>query len=216
MAKVFDKDAKSKVQLEEMTHPEAIPRRPFGSTLQNKLLPETVSIVSLGCSSFSTFFMNPSDVSGGAWTLDQLDPGHPRVISWIETIEYAICDAEITVLDTAPWYGHGISEVVLGWALEKILNKPNGAVKREQLTINTKVGRYEADPSRQFDFSASTTVHSVERSILRLRCGTYIDVLQLHDPEFAPSIDLLFEETIPAMLECQAKGWCRALGMTGE
>jgi aryl-alcohol dehydrogenase-like predicted oxidoreductase len=160
--------------------------------------------------------MNPNDISRGAWTVDQLDPDHPRVKSWIDTIEYAICDAGISVLDTAPWYGHGISEIVVGWALEKILNKPNGKVKREQLTINTKVGRYEADPGQQFDFSAEATVHSVERSIRRLCCGSYIDVLQLHDPEFAPSIDLLFEETIPAMIECQVKGWCRALGMTGE
>lgn len=160
--------------------------------------------------------MDPSDISGDEWTVDQLEPDHPRVKSWIETIEYAICDAGITVLDTAPWYGHGISEVVVGWALEKILSNPNGNVKREQLTINTKVGRYEADPGRQFDFSAATTFQSVERSIRRLRCGSYVDVLQLHDPEFAPSIDVLFEETIPAMIECRAKGRCRALGITGE
>jgi aryl-alcohol dehydrogenase-like predicted oxidoreductase len=179
--------------LEDKSSPEPIPRRPFGSLLNNERLPADVSIVALGCSSFSTFFMNQNDisVSGENWTEDRLDQDNPRVRSWIDVIEYAVCTAGISILDTAPWYGHGISEVVVGWALEKILSMPRGKVKRDQLTINTKVGRYEADPSKQFDFSGAATRHSVERSIRRLRCESYIDVLQLHDPEFAPSIDLL-------------------------
>ena len=85
---------------------------------------------------------------------------------------------------------------------------------REDIIINTKVGRYESDPSKQFDFSRSTTLASVQRSLRRLNCS-YIDVLQLHDPEFAPSLDQLMNETIPAMIECRKNGWCRALGMTG-
>lgn len=115
-------------------------------------------------------------------------------------------------MDTAPWYGHGTSEVVIGWALEEIL-RPN-VVDRKDILINTKVGRYEAEPSKQFDFSKQTTLHSVKRSLTRMKCQ-YIDVLQLHDPEFAPSLEQLMDETIPAMLECQANGWCRELGMTG-
>ena len=47
-----------------------------------------------------------------------------------------------------------------------------------------------------------------------MKCG-YIDVLQLHDPEYAPSLDQLFTETLPAMMECRKKGLCRALGLTG-
>ena len=43
----------------------------------------------------------------------------------------------------------------------------------------------------------------------------YIDVLQLHDPEFAPSMDVLMEETIPALLECKKRGWAKAIGLTG-
>jgi aryl-alcohol dehydrogenase-like predicted oxidoreductase len=135
------------------------------------------------------------------------------------------------LLDTAPWYGHGTSEIVVGWALEEILsnkdenndnNKPrdgetttiNSSIAREDLCINTKVGRYEADPKQQFDFSRIATLESAQRSLERLRCG-YIDVLQLHDPEFSPTLNVLLEETIPAMVECRDKGWCRALGLTG-
>ena len=194
-----------------------ISKRPFGSIHCNDRLPRSVSIVALGCSSFSTFFLDQHELPENnrhlELTVDRLDPHHPRVVSWIDAIEYAITVAGITILDTAPWYGHGTSEIVVGWALTKLRNE--GKVQREQLTINTKIGRYEADPAKQFDFTARATIDSVERSIRRLCCGSYIDVLQLHDPEFAPSLDLLFQETIPAMIECQTKGYCRALGITG-
>lgn len=196
---------------------QSVPKRPFGSIYGNDRLPPIVSIVGLGCSSFSTFFLSRDELSENSGSnelaVDRLDPNHPRVQSWIDAIEYAITVAGITVLDTAPWYGHGTSEVVVGLAMTKLCKE--GKVSREHLTINTKIGRYEADPAKQFDFSSAATMNSVKRSIRRLCCGSYIDVLQLHDPEFAPTIDLLFQETIPAMIECQTKGWCRALGMTG-
>ena len=82
------------------------------------------------------------------------------------------------------------------------------------MIINTKIGRYEADPRHQFDYSREKTLESVQTSLQRLKCQ-YIDVLQLHDPEFAPSLTQLMTETIPTLLVCRNKGWCKALGMTG-
>jgi L-galactose dehydrogenase len=194
-------------------------QRPFGSKFDNERLPASVSIVGLGCSSFSTFFWtkdehtsHTSKSSKDAWAVEGLQREHPRVQEWIQTITYAVTTAGVTLLDTAPWYGHGTSEVVIGWALQALAN--HSGFQREGLTINTKVGRYEAEPARQFDFSATATLASVQRSLARMQCE-YIDVLQLHDPEFAPSLDILIHETIPAMLQCQEQGWCRALGMTG-
>jgi L-galactose dehydrogenase len=282
-----------------------MPRRPFGSSRvldmnsnsnsnkkqqqQQQQLPSSVSIVGLGCSSFSTFFWTEkelrddddaariaaaasasTDTNGtGTTGCDSsrrrlLHKNHPRVQEWIETILYAINDAGITLLDTAPWYGHGSSEKVVGWALEELFrrqpdddndntdnsNDDNATsssttssststtrtkdttstrrISRKDLIINTKVGRYEADVNQQFDFSAAATLASVERSLERLQCGSggggsdsgdsasgYIDVLQLHDPEFAPSLEQLLTETVPAMMECRDRGYCRALGLTG-
>jgi aryl-alcohol dehydrogenase-like predicted oxidoreductase len=192
-----------------------IPKRPFGSVSNNQRLPASVSIVGLGCSSFSTFFWAPDEAKAGEtgeWSVDRLQRTHPRVQAWIQTIKYAVTAVGITLLDTAPWYGYGTSEVVIGWALEELVGR---GFQRELLIINTKVGRYELDPAKQFDFSAAVTVQSVQRSLQRMTCA-YIDVLQLHDPEFAPSLEILMKETIPAMMECQEKGWCRAIGMTGE
>lgn len=204
--------------MSEATTTSAMPKRPFGSLFDKKDLPADISIVGLGCSSFSTFFWSKDDSAAAnatkdesIWTVDNLQKDHPRVQEWIQTIHYSITKAGVTLLDTAPWYGHGVSEVVIGWAIHEL---HRSGFRRETILINTKVGRYEADPAKQFDFTRVATIQSVQRSLERMNCD-YIDVLQLHDPEFAPSLDVLIEETIPAMLLCQEKGWCRALGMTG-
>ena len=175
-------------------------------------LPSNVPIVGLGCSSFSTFFWSKKERLKGFFT-KWTDRNNPVVQEWIQTIHYAIKSANITLLDTAPWYGHGTSEVVIGWALEELFTEES-AITRDDLVINTKVGRYEADSQNMSNFSKETTLMSVQRSLERIKCD-YINVLQLHDPEFAPTLDILMDETIPAMIECRDNGWCRALGMTG-
>jgi aryl-alcohol dehydrogenase-like predicted oxidoreductase len=191
-----------------------VPRRVLA--LENPNLPKDAPIIGLGCSSFSHFFWSEDELAmaGGVtqWTPETIDRHHSQVQGWIRTIHYAIQECGISLLDTAPWYGHGTSEVVLGWALDELLSNQPGS--RDSLTINTKVGRYEANISRQFDFTFDTTIKSVERSLQRMKC-MYIDVLQLHDPEFAPTLSVLLDETIPAMIECRNKGWCKALGITG-
>jgi L-galactose dehydrogenase len=251
-----------------------IPRRPYfkRSKKKNKnqgLFRPDVSIVGLGCSSFSNFFDSspPGEKADDdekirpPATLAELRRDDPVVQGWIDTILYAIREAGITLLDTAPWYGHGVSETVVGWALDELwgvscsgggdgdendlatsgtagtrraevaagINKNeddnnnedkrcNGTrtlIRRTDITINTKVGRYEADPLHMFDFTYQTTIESARRSLQRLHVS-YVDVLQLHDPEFAPSLAILLDETIPALLHCRDEiGVCRAIGLTG-
>ena len=192
-------------------------------------LPSQTPILGLGCSSFSSFFSADNGVS---MTVDTISKDHGAVQGWIETIRHAVLNRGIVLLDTAPWYGHGTSEITVGFALDTILaddddiadddeknatipqRKRSGSLPRSCLIINTKVGRYDAHPLRQFDFSYETTIKSVQRSLERMNCG-YIDVIQLHDPEYAPSISILKEETIPALLECRKRGWAKAIGLTG-
>ncbi|KAL7521430.1 hypothetical protein ACHAWX_006107 [Stephanocyclus meneghinianus] len=225
-----------------------VPRKKYGSSLAgsgtslNRRLPCSLPIIGLGCSSFSTFFSSEDDDD---LTVDTITRDNPAVQGWIQTIRHAVLDRGIFLLDTAPWYGHGTSEIVVGYALDTILtdydgvdavhddsiqalvtscgekniSKPiqrarTGCLPRSSVILNTKVGRYEADPLRQFDFSFSTTIESVFRSLERMNCE-YIDVLQLHDPEFAPNMSILFDETIPALLECRRRGWAKAIGLTG-
>ena len=148
-------------------------------------------------------------------TRDTITKDHPQVQKWIGTIRHAILDCGINLLDTVPWYGHGVSEIVVGYALEDIIGEEKNKIPRSNLIVNTKVDRYDASPSDMFDFSYDRTIESVKTSLERLKCGDYIDVIQLHDPEFSPSIQLLLDETIPALLEVKSRGWAKAIGITG-
>ncbi len=72
-------------------------------------------------------------------------------------------------VDTAPWYGHGKSEAVIGKALAH--------VPRAAYYIHTKVGRYTPDVRTQFDFSRKRVLASVEESRERLGVDV-IDCMQ--------------------------------------
>lgn len=76
----------------------------------------------------------------------------------------------INYIDTAPYYGQGRAEEVLGMALK--------TVPRKAYYIATKVGRYEKDLVNRFDFSAKRTRESVEKS-LKLLGIEYVDIIQV-------------------------------------
>jgi aryl-alcohol dehydrogenase-like predicted oxidoreductase len=44
----------------------------------------------------------------------------------------------------------------------------------------------------------------------------YIDIIQVHDPEFAPFVDIIVEETLPALVKLQEAGKVKMIGMTGK
>lgn len=112
----------------------------------------------------------------------------------------------INYLDSAPWYGHGEAEKRLGVALK--------GIPRQAYYLTTKVGRYEQDVLQQFDFSFKRTKQSVEESLQRLQVDC-IDTMQVHDPEFAPSLEVVLEETLPALQEAQKQGKIKHIGITG-
>ena len=76
----------------------------------------------------------------------------------------------INYIDTAPYYGEGKSEEILGQVLKN--------VPRSVYYIGTKVGRYSSDPVNGFNFSRESTVASVENSLKRLGLS-YIDLIQV-------------------------------------
>lgn len=65
-----------------------------------------------------------------------------------------------------------------------------------------------------FDFSRERTLRSVADSLERLGLD-YLDCVQVHDPEFAPSLDIVLRETLPALEELRAAGKVRRIGITG-
>ncbi|KAH8359306.1 hypothetical protein KR093_005725 [Drosophila rubida] len=122
----------------------------------------------------------------------------------IRTVQVAL-RAGVNYIDTAPWYGQGRSEEVLGQALKE--------VPREAYYIATKVARYELDYEHMFDFSAQKTRESVEKS-LRLLGLDYVDVIQIHDIEFAPSLDVVLNETLPTLEQLVKEGKARYIGLS--
>ncbi|KAK9879810.1 hypothetical protein WA026_006869 [Henosepilachna vigintioctopunctata] len=146
-----------------------------------------VSNLSLGTGGFSYFY--------GEYSLEEC-----KLV-----VEEAL-KSGINYIDTGPWYGHGVSEQILGKCLKNI--------PRSAYYIATKVGRYEADPKRMFDFSAEKTRKSVENS-LKVLGVDYIDIMQVHDVEFAPSLDIVLNETLPTLQEFVKEGKIRYIGVTG-
>ena len=112
----------------------------------------------------------------------------------------------INYIDTAPWYGQGRSETVLGNALKNI--------PRSAYYIATKVGRYEQEVGKMFDFSRERIVKSVDESLARLGLD-YIDLIQVHDVEFCHSLEQLAKHTLPALVDLRAAGKVRYIGVTG-
>eukprot|EP01060_Flectonema_neradi_P001828 TRINITY_DN11130_c0_g1_i4.p1 TRINITY_DN11130_c0_g1~~TRINITY_DN11130_c0_g1_i4.p1 ORF type:complete len:380 (+),score=73.51 TRINITY_DN11130_c0_g1_i4:55-1194(+) len=110
------------------------------------------------------------------------------------------------IIDTSHWYGQGKSERLLGWALKD--------VPRKAYYILSKIGRYDKDLSKMFDFTHDRTYQGVKDSLKRLQLD-YIDVMQVHDPEFAPSVDQIVKETVPALHKARGEGLIRNVGMTG-
>lgn len=112
----------------------------------------------------------------------------------------------INMIDTAPWYGNGRSETTLGRVLKD--------VPRQAYYLNTKVGRYEKTFGKMFDFSAEKMIWSVDESLRKLQTD-HIDVIQVHDMEFAPSLDMIINETLPALDKLKSAGKVRHIGITG-
>jgi aryl-alcohol dehydrogenase-like predicted oxidoreductase len=119
----------------------------------------------------------------------------------IRSVHVAL-DAGLNLIDTSPFYGRGMSEVLLGVALK--------GIPRSNYTLCTKLGRYDL---RHFDFSYKRVLESVDVSLHRL--GTdHLDILLAHDIEFV-DIEQIIAETIPAMRKVQEQGKARFIGISG-
>ncbi len=116
-----------------------------------------------------------SEVGFGAWAIGGNKHGHSYGptdnAESLRAIARAL-DLGCTFFDTADLYGHGLSEKLLGQALEK---------QRHACVIATKVGGdFYHGPFHQ-NFDADYIRFALEKSLERLRTD-YIDIYQLHNP----------------------------------
>jgi len=114
----------------------------------------------------------------------------------------AALECGMNLIDTSPFYGRGMSEVLLGVALK--------SVPRDDYLLCTKLGRYDL---AHFDFSEKRVAESVDVSLHRL--GTdHLDIVLCHDIEFV-SMQIIVDETLPALRKIQQAGKVRFIGFSG-
>jgi len=142
-----------------------------------------------------------SRVGLGTWAIGGWMWGGTNDEESIATIRAAV-DRGVNLIDTAPAYGFGRSEEIVGRALA------DGRL-RSRVVIATKTGLEWKDGKVFRNASRDRILREVGDSLRRLRTD-YIDIYQVHWPDPLVSI----EETAQAMQELLDQGKIRAIGVS--
>jgi len=142
-----------------------------------------------------------SPVAIGTWAIGGWMWGGTDEAQSVSTIRAAL-DHGINIIDTAPAYGFGRSEEIVGKAIAE-------ARLRSRVLIATKVG-LEWEGGRVFrNASRARIMQEIDDSLRRLRTD-YIDIYQVHWPD--PLVTI--EETAEAMHTLFRQGKIRAIGVS--
>lgn len=142
-----------------------------------------------------------SRVGLGTWAMGGTQWGGTDDDQSVRTIHRAL-DLGVTLIDTAPAYGFGHSEEVVGRAIAE-----HGG--RERIVLATKVGLEPKGNGVVRNASRARILREVEDSLRRLRTD-YIDLYQVHWPDAATP----HEETAGALTELKQQGKIRAIGVS--
>ena len=155
--------------------------------------------------------MEYADIAGTSLRISRVALGTCAIGGWMwggaddresaATIRGAI-ERGINLIDTAPVYGFGHSEEVVGKAL-------GDAGLRSRAVIATKVGLEWNDGKVFRNASKARIFEEVEQSLRRLRTD-YIDIYQIHWPD--PRVAIA--ETAEAMATLYRQGKIRAIGVS--
>ncbi|HEY3352176.1 MAG TPA: aldo/keto reductase [Polyangia bacterium] len=137
----------------------------------------------------------------GTWAMGGFQWGGTDDAVSVRTIHTAL-DQGISLIDTAPAYGFGHAEAVVGRALAE-----HG--RRDQVVIATKVG-LERRGDVLYRNSTPAQIASEVDTSLRLLRTDYIDLYLVHWPD--PAVPV--EESARALLAVQQAGKVRALGVS--
>lgn len=147
--------------------------------------------------------LQASVIGLGTWVMGGWMWGGAEDRDSFTTIRRAI-ELGINLIDTAPIYGHGRSEELIGRALAE-------SGLRSRVILATKVGlEWNQERTKVWRNSSQSRITcEVEESLKRLRTDV-IDVYQVHWPD--PSTP--FEETMDALLQAQRQGKIRFIGVS--
>jgi aryl-alcohol dehydrogenase-like predicted oxidoreductase len=140
-----------------------------------------------------------SRVALGTWAMGGWMWGGTDERESIATIHAALSQG-INLIDTAPAYGFGVSEEIVGAALDGV---------RTQAVIATKTGLEWHDGKVYRNATRARIMQEVDDSLRRLRTD-YIDIYQVHWPD--PLVPV--EETADAMRALLEQGKIRAIGVS--
>lgn len=140
-----------------------------------------------------------SAIGLGTWAYGNDYWGEVNDAESIRTIQQGM-DLGINLFDTAPSYGHGHSEEVLGKAI---------AVNRKEAFIVTKCGTVRDGEKYRRNLKADSIRMELEGSLRRL--GTdYIDLYLLHWPDN----DTAIEDTVEEIIRMKKAGKIRYFGVS--
>jgi aryl-alcohol dehydrogenase-like predicted oxidoreductase len=142
-----------------------------------------------------------SRVGLGTWAMGGFQWGGTDDDESVRTIHAAL-DLGINLIDTAPAYGFGHSEEVVGRAIAE-------RGKRDQVVLATKVGLEQRGDALFRNSTRKQIFDEIEVSLRRLRTD-YIDLYQVHWPDF----DTPYEETARALSDLKRAGKIRAIGVS--
>src|SRR5215468_6021855 len=142
-----------------------------------------------------------SRIGLGTWAMGGFQWGGANDDQSVRTIQAAL-DLGITLIDTAPAYGFGHSESVVGRAIAE-------RGRRDEVVLATKVGLKQHGQSLFRNSTRKQIFEEIEVSLRRLRTD-YIDLYQVHWPD----LDTPYEETAKAMLDLKHAGKIRAIGVS--
>jgi aryl-alcohol dehydrogenase-like predicted oxidoreductase len=144
---------------------------------------------------------NASRIALGTWAIGGWMWGGSDERESINTIQSAL-DLGINVIDTAPVYGFGQSEEIVGKALAEV-------GKRDQAILATKVALDWQDGKVFRNASKARILKELDDSLRRLQTD-YIDIYQIHWPDSKVSV----EETAETLNQLFQSGKIRAIGVS--
>ena len=142
-----------------------------------------------------------SRIGLGTWAIGGWMWGGTDETQSIRTIQRAV-ERGVTLIDTAPVYGFGRSEEIVGKALAE-------AGLRDQVQIATKVGLNWKGDAVFRDSSPSRIRKEIEDSLKRLRTDV-IDLYQVHWPD----LETPLAETAQVLNDLRREGKIRATGVS--
>lgn len=144
-----------------------------------------------------------SEIGFGAWGIGGApfwsnEGDHPSCKAILKAF-----DLGINFFDTAPVYGFGHSEELLGKTLKPVRDKVILATKCGLVWDKEQLGAITKNASR------TSILKEVEQSLRRLQTDV-IDLYQVHWPD----VNTVQEETMETLLEIQAQGKIRHIGVS--